>query len=339
MRSILWKIAALAITICAHPGAAVAQSGEGPAFTRNLQIVVSFGSGGGYDLWARAVARHMGQYLAGKPAIVVQNMPGAGGYTAANYVYNLAPKDGSVIGLVAREAPLGPLTGADGARFDSTKFGWIGTPTIETSVCIVNASARAKIRRDAQGEPLVFGDTGSGSGTFAYARGHAALLDFRMRFVSGFPSTSDIFLAMERKEVDGVCEGVDSIVSRRPDWIAARKVEVLSQSGRERRHEMADVPTVYELAKSDDARKALAFIYAGQDIGRPFIAPPDLAPGRLGQLREAFEATMKTPAFVADAAAQKLPVEPKTGVELEQMIRDLYATPQAVLKRAAEIIK
>ncbi len=317
----------------------MAQVGGGDEFTRNMQIVVSFGSGGGYDLWARAVAGHMSQYLAGKPSIVVQNMPGAGGFTAANYLYNLAPKDGSVIGLVAREAPLGPLTGAEGARFDSTKFSWIGTPTVETSVCIANTSSQAKFYRDGKGEALVFGDTGSGSGTFAYSRAHAALLDFKIRFVSGFPSTSDIFLAMERREVDGVCEGIDSIVSRRPEWIEARKVAVLSQSGRERHRNLQDVPTIYELAKNDDARKVLAFIYAGQDIGRPFIAPPDLPPGRLAQLRAAFDATMKNPAFIAAAAAQKLATEPKGGAELEKLIKALYQTPPAIRKEAAEIMK
>ena len=322
------------------PGGALAQTPVPDAApAKSLRVVVSFCSGGGYDLWARAVARHMPRFLAGNPSIVVQNMPGAGGLAATNYLYNQAPPDGTVMGLVAREAAFGPLTGAPGARFDATKFSWLGTPTTETSVCIVNSSAGARSIAEIGKRQLVFGDTGAGSGTYAYPRGLAGLLGLNFKFVSGFPSTSDIFLAMERNEVDGVCEGLDSIVSRRPDWIHSGKVAVLAQSSKEPNPEIRSTPTVYDLAPGEDARQAFAFLYASQDLGRPFILPPGIAPEKVATLRNAFAATMKDAAFVADATSQKLTVDPLDGGVLEGLVRRIYATPRDVIDKVSSIIK
>jgi tripartite-type tricarboxylate transporter receptor subunit TctC len=333
---VAWSALFLFAVIGEHVGAQPASESFPP---RTVQLVVSFGAGGGYDLWARAVARHMSKYLPGNPAIVVQNMPGAGGFTATSYLYNIAPNDGSVIGLVAREAVLGPLTGASGARFDATKFSYLGSPTTETSICIVNAASLAGKSADHAEKPLSIGDTGSGSGTYAYSRGLARLLGFNFKFVSGFPSTADVFLAMERNEVDGVCEGLDSIKSRRSDWISSGKVAVLSQSSREPNPDIKNVPTVYSLARTEEDRQALRFLYAGQDIGRPFLAPPNMAPGRLKVLREAFDATMRDPDFIADAGQQKLPVDPLEGAQLQSLIGQIYATPKSVIDKVGGLIR
>jgi tripartite-type tricarboxylate transporter receptor subunit TctC len=313
---------------------------EAPPFYdhKTIQLVVSFGPGGGYDLWARTLARHMSKYIPGNPSIVVQDMPGAGGFIATNYIYNQAPRDGTSFGLVAREAILGPLTNAAGARFTPTKMGWIGSPTIETSVCIVNSSAGIKSVADLQSNPVSMGDTGSGSGTYAYPRVLAQLLGLKFKFVTGFPSTADVFLAMQRGEVDGVCEGADSIRSRQPTWIPQKKVVVLFESGRSPRPDLPGVPSVYSLAKTDEQKQAIAFLYAGQNMGRPFVAPPDLLVERLATLRQAFMKTMADPDFIADAKTQKLPVDPIGGAQLEQTIRDVFVTSQPIIAMVGKIM-
>ena len=303
-----------------------------------IRLIVSFGAGGGYDLWARLVARHMSQYLPGDPSIVVENMPGAGGFTAANYLYNQAPHDGSVFALVAREAILGPLTNAQGARFDPTQMGWLGSPTTETSVCIANRSSGITSTSDLKDHPLTMGDTGSGSGTYAYPRVLSYLLGWKWKFVSGYPSTSDVFLAMERGEVDGVCEGLDSIKARRPNWISDKKVTVLLQSSKQARPDLPGVPTVYDLAQDEQQRQAIEFLYAGQNIGRPFVTTRGLPQERLLELRQAFAVTMKDPAFLQDADEQKLPVEPEDGSLLDDEIQKVFATPKSVIETVGEVM-
>lgn len=313
--------------------------GQPSSIPKVMRLIVSFGPGGGYDIWARMVAKHMSQYLPGNPSIVVENMPGAGGFTAVNYLYNQAPRDGSVFALVAREAILGPLTNAQGARFDPTQMGWLGSPTTETSVCIANRSSGITSISDLQNHTLTMGDTGSGSGTYAYPRVLSYLLGLKLKFVSGYPSTSDVFLAMERGEVDGVCEGLDSIKARRPDWIPDKKVTVLLQSSKQARPDLPGVPTVYDLAHDEQQRQAIEFLYAGQNIGRPFVTTPDLPQERLQALQQAFAATMKDPAFLQDADEQKLPVDPEDGALLDNVIQKVFATPKSVIETVGKAMQ
>ncbi len=323
---------ATAVTI-ASPGATLAQ-GLGKVPT----MIIGFGPGGGYDLWGRIVARHIGKYLPGNPNIITQNMPGAGSFVAASWIYNIAPKDGSVLGIIARDAALGPLTGADGARFDSTKMSWLGTPVTETNVCIANATSPVKSVDDLYTRELIIGDTGPGTGTRSYPLALNALLGMKFKLVSGFPSSSDVFLAMERGEVDGMCESLDSVIGKRPDWLATKKVRILFQGGSEPNPHV-DAPFVLDLAKNEEQKVELRFLYAGQGIGRPFIAPPNLPAEKLKMLREAFDKTMKDPDFIADAKRQKLDVEPKDGAHLEQLIRDIYATPKPVMDKIGKLIQ
>ena len=323
---------ATAVTI-ASPGATLAQ-GLGKVPT----MIIGFGPGGGYDLWGRIVARHIGKYLPGNPNLITQNMPGAGSFVAASWIYNIAPKDGSVLGIIARDAALGPLTGADGARFDSTKMSWLGTPVTETNVCIANATSPVKSVDDLYIRELIIGDTGPGTGTRSYPLALNALLGMKFKLVSGFPSSSDVFLAMERGEVDGMCESLDSVIGKRPDWLATKKVRILFQGGSEPNPHV-DAPFVLDLAKNEEQKVELRFLYAGQGIGRPFIAPPNLPAEKLKMLREAFDKTMKDPDFIADAKRQKLDVEPKDGAHLELLIRDIYATPKPVMDKIGKLIQ
>jgi tripartite-type tricarboxylate transporter receptor subunit TctC len=306
---------------------------------KTLQIDVGFGPGGGYDLWARTIARHIARHIPGNPTVVVQNVPGAGSLTVLSRIYNSAPKDGTVIAAVARAAVLGPLIGAVGARFDPRKLSWIGTPTIDTNLCIANAGAAVNTAKDLFDHTVITGDTGPGSGTYVYPRGLKKLLRFNFAFVTGFPSTADVFLAMERREVDGVCEEADSINSRRPDWISSKKVVPLLQGGVEPELELKNVPFVLDLARDESERQAIAFLYAGEGIGRPYVAPAEVPETRLATLRSALNATVKDPDFIKDARSQQFTPRLRSGDYLTDLIKKIYATPAHIIESVGALVK
>jgi tripartite-type tricarboxylate transporter receptor subunit TctC len=316
-----------------------AQPGGDTFAAKSVAMIIGFGPGGGYDLWGRTVGRHIGRHLPGAPNVIPQNMPGAGSYAAASYIFNIAPKDGSVLGIIARDAALGPLSGATGARFDPTKLSWIGTPTKETNVCVAYHTSQVKSVLDLYDKQLIVGDTGPGTGTRSYPKALNELLGMKFKLVGGFPASSDVFLAMERGEVEGICESLDSIKIRRPDWIPTRKISILFQGGAEPNPELDGVPFVLDLALTGEQRQALEFLYAGQGIGRPFVAPPDLPPDRLKMLRDAFKATMTDPAFVAEAQKSKLDLEPEDGDHLAVLIAKIYATPKPIVDKITSMIK
>jgi hypothetical protein len=216
---------------------------------------------------------------------------------------------------------------------------WLGSPTREHNACIANATAKVKTANDLRDHELILGDTGPGTGTRSYPKVLNDLLGYRFKLVSGFRSSVDVFLAMERSEVDGICESLDSINQRKPDWIPNKTVNVLLQAGTESRPELAGVPNVLTLARNNEEKQVLEYLYAGQDIGRPFVAPPDLPPDRLKMLRDAFNATMMDPEFIADVRRNKFDLEPETGEHLATLINKIYATPKAIIERVSNLIK
>jgi tripartite-type tricarboxylate transporter receptor subunit TctC len=313
---------------------------QGPSLAgKNVTMIIGFGPGGGYDAWGRVVARYIGKHLPGNPNVVPQNMPGGGSFNAANHIYTIAPKDGTVLAIIARDAPLGPLTGAPGARFDPLKISWIGTPTTETNVCISMARAKVRTFKDLQESELIIGNTGVGTGTYSYPKALNGIFGTKFKLISGFPSSTDVFLAMERNEVDGICESLDSVISKRPDWIATKKVNVLFYGGVKPTIDLHGAPFIVDLGRNADEKQALEFLYAGQGIGRPFVAPPDMPADRLKMLRDAFNATMKDKDFIADTSKQNLDVEPEDGEHLGALIKKIYATPKPVVDRIGELIK
>jgi tripartite-type tricarboxylate transporter receptor subunit TctC len=336
-RPTLRRVAVLSslIVATAAPIAAQGQSLAG----KSVHMIIGFGPGGGYDLWGRTVARHIGRHLPGNPTVIAQNMPGAGSYAAASYIFNIAPKDGTVLGIIARDAALGPLSGAAGARFDPTKLSWIGTPAKETNVCIAYHTARVQSVEDLFDKPLILGDTGPGTGTRSYPKALNELIGTKFKLVGGFPASSDVFLAMERGEVEGICESLDSIRIRRPDWIPTKKVAILFQGGAEPNPELKGVPFVLDLARTAEQRLAIEFLYAGQGIGRPFVAPPGLPADRLKMLRSAFNATMKDADFAAEVQKSKLELEPDDGEHLTALIMKIYATPKPIVDKITSLIK
>ena len=327
---------AVAVTL-ASIGSATAQA---PTLAgKNVNIIIGSGSGGGIDQWGRTVARHIGKHLPGNPTVVPQNMNAAGGIVAANHIYTIAPKDGTVLGLIPAGVSIAPLTSVAGARFDPLKLTWIGTPTMFTDVCIAMARAQVKTFQDLLANELIVGTTGVGGGPYIYPKALNGLLGTKFKLVSGFPAATNVLLALERNEVDGVCQNVETIVGSRPDWIADKKVNVLFQGGVRPDPKLKGVPYIVDLARTPEEKQAIEFLYAGNGFGRPFIAPPDVPAERVKMLRDAFMATMKDPQFLADAERQKLGVQPEDGEYLAALIRRIYATPRPIVERVTELIK
>ena len=308
---------------------------------KTVIMIIASGPGGGFDLWGRMVARHIGRHLPGRPNVVPQNMPGAGGFVAANHLYNVAPKDGTAMAIMPAGTPLGPIMGASGARFDATRFTWVGTPATETPVCMAFNRPQAKVRtvRDLYEHELVVGSTGPGAGPHAWPKALGALLGMKFRVVAGFPSTANIFLAIERGEIDGICTIIDTIVGQRPDWIPGGKVTLLFHGGGAQRPMLRGVPFVGDIAKTPEQKAAIGLLFASTGFGRPIVAPPGMAADRAKMLQDAFMATMQDADFLADAEKQKLDVEPQDGASLAALIKKVYATPKPIVDKVAELIK
>lgn len=340
-----WKSIAAAILILATLtvlGVLPASAQTGPSLAgRNVQLIVGFGTGGGYDLLGRVVGRHLGRHLPGKPNVVVQNMPGGGSYNAANHIYSVAPKDGSAIALISGEAALGPITGASGARFDPTRLTWVGTPRTDTNIAMILNRPEMKVKtlKDLYEHELVLGSAGAGIGAYTYPKALGGLLGMKFKVVLGFRSSSDMVLAMERGEIEGYFASLDSITTMRPDWIPENKVTMLFYGGATPNPPLKGVPFVVDFARNPEEKAAIEFLYAGLELSRPFIAPPDMQADRVRMLREAFMATMRDPEFLADAAKQKLEMDPKDGDHLMGLIRRIYATPKPIVDRVTELSK
>jgi tripartite-type tricarboxylate transporter receptor subunit TctC len=305
---------------------------------KQVRLIIGYAAGGGYDQYGRLVARYLGKYLPGHPDILPQNMPGAGSIVAANAIYNTVPKDGSVIGLIARDAVTQPLTTENtGAKFDAAKMGWLGTPTAENFVCITSSKSKVKAFSDLMTTELVIGGAGAGSGMEIVPTALNGLVGTKFKVVGGYPGSTEVFLAMERGEVDGFCSSYSAVAIRYSDEIKSGDILVLFQAASRPNPDIA-APFLPDLVKDAAQRQSIDFLFASQTLGRPFIAPPGLAPGTLGVLRDAFEAAVKDPNFVAEAAKLKLEIDPVNGAELERVVRSIYATPKSVVERVSVLV-
>jgi tripartite-type tricarboxylate transporter receptor subunit TctC len=303
---------------------------------KTISLLIGFGVGGEDDLWARAISRHIGNHLPGNPIMVPQNVPGSGGLLVANRIANTVPKDGTVIGLINRGIPFEPLLGGQGAQFDVMKLNWIGSPSRDTTVCAARKDAEVKTLADLTSKELSVGGTGSGADTAIYPEFLSALLGLKFKLVKGYQGSHEIQLAMERGEVQGICLAYDSL-SR---WNLARtgRINVLLQAALEPDPRLHGVPSVADLARSENDRKALALFFARAAAGRPFVAPPDVPADRIAALRAAFDATLRDPAFLEDAQKQNLHVVPITGRQLSDIIADAHKTPPEVVKRTLQAL-
>jgi tripartite-type tricarboxylate transporter receptor subunit TctC len=305
---------------------------------RTVTLIAGYSSGGGFDLYARVVANHLGRHIPGQPRVIVQNMPGAGSMRAANHLYNVAPKDGSVISLT-RAPVIEPLVGANGAAFDAAKFTWLGSGASDLTVCGLVGNPKVKSMADARQTEFTLGGLGPGSDEDMYAKILRKLLGLKIHLVSGYPGGAELTLAVERGELDGRCGwAYSSIKISKPDWIAEKKIKLLNVLALERSPELPDVPAIMEFATSERQKQIFKFVLNAQTLGRPFAAPPGIPADRAAALRKAFDATMTDPALLAEMKAKKLAVEPIGWQSIEALLKDLYATPKHVVEETRAII-
>jgi tripartite-type tricarboxylate transporter receptor subunit TctC len=326
-------VAALAVPPAGAQSAATFYAGK------SIDLEIGYSVGGGYDLYARLLARHLGDHIPGHPTIVPKNMPGAASLRLANYLYAAAPRDGTVIGAISRGAAFDPLLNEKGAQFDASKFSWIGSANNEVSVCVALQSSGITSFDDVLKKPLTIGSTGVGDDTYQFPALMNAELGTKFKMVTGYPGGNDITLALERGEVQGRCGwSWSSIVATHKDWIASKKVLVLVQMSLSKHPDLPDVPLIMDLAKTPEQRQIFKLIFARQVMGRPFAAPPGVPVDRVATLRAAFGETIKDKAFLDDAAKGKFEINAVGGEELDALVKEVYRTPADVTKKAAAIL-
>jgi tripartite-type tricarboxylate transporter receptor subunit TctC len=323
----------LALASCAAAGESdVANFYEG----KQIRLLIGYPPGGGYDAYGRLLARYLGSQIPGNPKVIPGNMPGAGSIVLANYLFNRAPKDGSVIGVVAGDAALNPLFRHPEAHYDSLKFSWIGSMSEETSTCFAWHTAPIRTIEDAFRHEFVIGTASSTGTTFSYPTSSNFLLGTKFKIIPGYEGTNRAMLAVERGEIEGMCGTAwNSIKSSHPGWLENKLVNIILQEATHRHPDLPDVPTVMDIATTDHQREVLEMIYGWQVMGRPVVAPPDIPPERLAALRRAFDATMRSPPLLADAEKIRLDIGPIRGEEVDAFLARVYRTPQSIVSEAA----
>jgi len=308
--------------------------------SKTLDFYIGYSVGGGYDLYARVIARHLSKHIPGNPTIVPKNMEGAGSLRLANWMFRVAPKDGSVIATIGRGTGFDPILGQKGAQFDGTKFTWIGSANNEVSVCVSwNATSGIKKFEDLFTKEITVGGTSMSADTDQFPRILNGVLGTKMKIVSGYPGGSEVVLAMERGEVQGRCGwSWSSLISTHKSWLDEKKITVLAQIALRRHPELPDVPLIMDLAKSVEQKQILRLMFARQVMGRPYLAPPGIPADRAEVLRKAFMDTMNDPDFKADADKAQLEITPVDGEDLQKLVTEVYATPPEIAKKAAAIL-
>jgi tripartite-type tricarboxylate transporter receptor subunit TctC len=304
---------------------------------RTVRILLSAGVSGGYAEYARVLAQHLGDHLSGKPDFVVQSMPGAGGLLAANYLYSQAPQDATMMGIIHSTLPLAPLFGTAGARFDPLKFNWLGSLDRADGMCSVWQASPVKTWADMLEKELLVGSTGAGSQFSILPAMLNRLFGTRIRVINGYKDGGEIFQAMEKGEIEGRCSTqLTAIQSIRPQWLTEHRISVPILIARERIPEFPATPAIMEFAKGDAVRQQLELMLLTQDMDRPVLLPPGVPPERVREMREALFATMADPAFVAQAQAMRLHLDPVRGEDLAGALGRAYALPADVVKAAKE---
>lgn len=335
-----WLMAAGMLALAINPG--YAEPVQDFYRGKTISLVVGTPSGGGiYDLWSRMLGRHLGRHIPGQPNIVVQNMAGAGGLRAAMNLYSVAPRDGSVLGVIQATAPFAPLLDPGGPQFDARKFGWIGSMTKESSFCIAMSSAKVKTFNDVLTNRLLVGSTGPGTHrVYPLLMNH--LFGAKFEVISGYPGGNDIYLAMERGEIEGRC-GVTLVALRnfRPDWLSAKKVNLIVQTAIDPdRDEAANgVTMLIDLARNDVERQVMELVFANGEVQIPVLMPPDVPADRLNAVRSAFDAVMRDPALIEEATKLNLVPRLVTGQQVQKLIERVYATPSSTVAAAIEATK
>ena len=305
---------------------------------RQITLLIGSSAGGGYDRFGRLLGRYLGQHIPGNPTIVPRNMPGASGIKVANYLYTIAPKDGSTIGTFNQAIPLRQILDKDGVEFDVSKFGWIGTMGSTVDVLFTWHNSGVKTLEDAKRKEVPMGALTEGGSMAGYPLMLNKLLGTKFKIVQGYDGGNSVDLAIERGEVQGRGSMTwTALRSGHPDWLRDKKVNILLQIGKQKHPELAYVPLLVDVAMTDEQRKIFDLFSSVAGLGNPFVAPPGIPSDRLEVLRAAFLATMKDKAFQDEAAQLKMENTWETGLEMQRIVTDIVATPAAIAEKAKAV--
>lgn len=319
-------------------GQACAQTAEPFYRGKNIDIVIGLTPGGGYDAYARLIGRFLPRYIPGSPTVTPKNMPGAGSRAAASFVYSVAPKDGTTLGTADQSLPLQQALGDAGIRFDNNRFAWIGNPDSDNNTVVTWHTSGVKTIDDAKRVEVAMGSTGVNTSS-QYVQAMNNLVGTKFRIIMGYPGANEINLAMENGEVGG--RGSNSWSSwkaTKAGWLREKKINIILQVGLERNKEIPDTPLLTDISRDDLDRAALGALSAPPTIGRPLFAPPGTPPERVKILRDAFDAVMKDPEFLAQAAQQNLEINPVSGAQLQEIVARMSALDRTVAERLQQIL-
>ncbi|MEA2992128.1 MAG: hypothetical protein QOD40_1048 [Alphaproteobacteria bacterium] len=331
-----WSVAALIFSAASAQAQSPAEFYKGKTVT----IVVGSDTGGGYDLNARVLARHLVRHIPGNPNIVMQNKPGASSMVAANYVYEVAPRDGTVIAAVQRPIPFQPLLGEAGARYDVRKIQWLGSTMNELGVVVAWHTAPQQTVDDLFKSEMLVGGTGPATDTELFARALNNVAGTKFRIVSGYPGQAQIALALERGEIQGTANwSWSDIVTARADWLRDKKIRVLLQLGLKKSPDLPDVPLAMDILRSDEQRQIFQILMGMKALGRPYFLAPEVPKDRSDALRAAFMETMSDPEYREEAKRVLGIVDPTSGTDMQKIVTDVYALPANIIEKARDAMK
>src|ERR1700683_1187957 len=306
---------------------------------KQITLVIGLGPGGGYDLYARVLGRFIGAHIPGNPTIVPQNMPGAGSRSAANWLYKVAPQDGTFIACLGQGTPTDQALGQPGVQFDAGKFNWIGNLSLVNNFLFVSAASGVSTCPQAKTKQLAIGATGASSPSVLYPQVSNNLLGSKFKIIAGYPGGGDINIAVERHELDG--RGSDSWASMKtthPDWLRDHTINILFQVGPRREPDLPDVPLWTDLAENNDQREVLALLSGEVSVGRPILTAPNVPAERVKALRQAFADTLRDPQFIEAAKQANMDMNPMQGEELQQVVEKIVTSPPRILALVKDAI-
>jgi tripartite-type tricarboxylate transporter receptor subunit TctC len=337
----LRHLAALVALIAGTLAPAMTRADPVEDFYRGKQVRMFIGTEAGtsYDAYARTLARHMPEHLPGKPTFVAQNMPGAGSLNTYNHLYNIAPRDGSAFGTGHRFVPLMPLLAMPGPKFEASKFLYIGSINREVDTCIARADSGVRSVDDLKTHEWMVGTTGAGAELTTFYATIQRMLGVKLKVITGYRSTNDLYLAIQRGEIQGRCgDSYASFLNHFPGVERTKEVNVILQIGLIRDPGIPQVPSLIDLVRDENDKQALLLMLAPSDMGRPYIGPPEIPADRAAALRAAFDATVKNPIFIAEIRKQTLEVNPLGGAEMEALVARAYQTPEPIVARARALV-
>jgi tripartite-type tricarboxylate transporter receptor subunit TctC len=328
-----------AVMLAAFAAPARAQDVASFYHGKQITLVIGYGPGGGYDLYTRMLGRFIGAHIPGNPTIVPQNMPGAGSRSAANWLYKVAPQDGSVIACLGQGTPTDQALGQPGVQFDAGKFSWIGNLSLVNNFLFVSAASGVSKFAQAKTKQLAIGATGASSPSVLYPQVSNNLLGSKFKIIAGYPGGGDINIAVERHELDG--RGSDSWASMKtthPDWLRDHTINILFQVGPRREPDLPDVPLWTDLAENDDQRQVLTLLSGDVSVGRPILTAPNVPADRVKALRQAFADTLRDPQFIEAAKQANMEINPMQGEELQQIVEKIVTSPPRILAMVKDAI-